>query len=162
MIAATSMHPRASELISELQLEPHPEGGFFREVFRSGRVVQQQDARGLRAALTTIYFLLTKGQHSRWHRVASDEVWHFYAGEPLELFWVDAARVVHRAVLGIGVQVAVVPAGCWQAGRPLGEYALVDCTVGPGFDFKDFELLSVPSAEWQMLEQIPGLPAGLA
>jgi hypothetical protein len=137
------MHSRARDLISELSLQPHPEGGYFREVFRSEHKVQPLDERSARPALTTIYYLLTKGQHGRWHRVASDETWHFYEGDPLEVYWIDGQTVVHQEVLGTGNHpMCVVPSGCWQAAKPLGEYSLVGCTVGPGFDFQDFEILS--------------------
>jgi predicted cupin superfamily sugar epimerase len=159
------MDSRAAHLIRELDLQPHPEGGYFREVFRSAREVQPRDSRPARSALTTIYFLLPEGQHSRWHRVASDEVWHFHEGEPLELFWVDSRGVVHRELLG-GVggsvrPVRVVPAGCWQAARPTGSYALVGCTVGPGFDFDDFEMVDETSPAWEMLQDLDGFPEGL-
>ena len=79
------MHVRAEELIATLGLRPHPEGGFFREIFRSSTLVTPADGRGPRSALTTIYFLLTEGTHSRWHHVISDEVWHLYEGGPLEV-----------------------------------------------------------------------------
>ena len=79
------MHPRAAELITQLQLERHPEGGYYREIFRSADLVEPADGRGPRAALTTIYFLLPAGITSRWHRVTSDEVWHLYEGGPLEV-----------------------------------------------------------------------------
>jgi hypothetical protein len=87
------MRKRAKELISELDVKPHPEGGYFREIFRSKHKVQPLDERSARSALTTIYFLLTKGQYGRWHWVASDEVWHFYEGDPLELYWIDQRDV---------------------------------------------------------------------
>jgi uncharacterized protein len=145
------MHHRANELIRELRLEPHPEGGYFREVFRSTHMVKPLDERPERSALTTIYFLLLKGQHSRWHRVASDEAWHFHEGDPLTVYWIDSADGVHEDVLaggpGNGRPLCVVPAGCWQAARPRGDYSLVGCTVGPGFDFQDFEMISPASAE---------------
>ena len=80
------MRKRAKELISELDVKPHPEGGYFREIFRSKHKVQPLDERSARSALTTIYFLLTKGQYGRWHWVASDEMWHFSEGDPLELY----------------------------------------------------------------------------
>lgn len=80
---------RASDLIELLGLEPHPEGGYYREVFRSGARVVTQDERGPCAALTTILFLLERNRHSRWHRVLSDEVWHLYEGGPLELLELD-------------------------------------------------------------------------
>ena len=140
---------RAAALVRLLDLAPHPEGGRFAEVFRSARPVRGGGERGdaTRAALTTIYFLLTAGEHSRWHRVEADEVWHHHEGAPLELLWVDAERrTLHRATLGpvddAGTRpVAVVPAGCWQAARATGPHTLVGCTVAPGFDFADFALL---------------------
>jgi predicted cupin superfamily sugar epimerase len=138
--------PRAQELIAGLGLQPHPEGGFFREIFRSGATVQPDDGRPQRAAATSIYFLLTRGGHSRWHRVRSDEVWHLYEGGPLELFVAppDGTKV-ERVMLGPALvsdgPVYTVPAGWWQAARPLGPYALAGCTVAPGFEFDDFVLL---------------------
>lgn len=135
------MHPRAAELIRILNLQPHPEGGCYREIFRSAETVQLP--RGVRAAVTTIYFLLAQGQHSRWHRVTSDEVWHWYEGGPLELLVLppDLSRV-ERIVLGPVTHdrqpVHTVPAMWWQAARPLGDFAFVGCTVAPGFDFADF------------------------
>ena len=140
------MHERARALISKLGLEPHPEGGYFREVFRSAHKVKPLDERAERSALTTIYFLLVKNQHSRWHRVASDEAWHFYEGDRLVVYWIDPQNCGHEEVLTDGDPVCVVPAGCWQAAKPRGEYSLVGCTVGPGFDFEDFEMIS-PGSE---------------
>jgi predicted cupin superfamily sugar epimerase len=140
------MDPRAAELIQILRLQPHPEGGHFRELFRSTSRVRPGDGRAERDAVTTIYFLLTKGQHSRWHRVLSDEVWHLYEGGPLELFVAppagDAiARVELSVARGEAGPVHVVPAGSWQAARPRGAYALAGCTVAPGFEFVDFAFL---------------------
>jgi uncharacterized protein len=157
------MHPRAAQLISSLGLTPHPEGGHFREVYRSQSAVTPLDGRAERTALTTIYFLLAAGEVSRWHRVASDEVWHFYEGDPLELLQAEAGfRDVRRTVLGPvdgSLQpVHVVPAHVWQAARPTGAYALVGCTVGPGFDFADFALLADHAAEAvEMRRRQPGL-----
>jgi uncharacterized protein len=136
---------RAAELVSELGLVPHPEGGYYAEVYRSSAVVHPADGRGSRVALTTIYFLLTEAAVSRWHRVRSDEVWHFYEGAPLDL-WLAAPTGddVNRLRLGPldGDQqpVRTVPGGWWQAARSTGAYTLVGCTVGPGFDFSDFAL----------------------
>jgi uncharacterized protein len=158
-------HTRALELIEELGLLPHPEGGHYLEIFRSSAEVQPGDSRPPRAALTTILFLLRAGDHSRWHRVLSDEAWHFQEGDPLELFWVDREENVHREVLSSGGRGArhatVVPAGCWQAARPMGAYALVGCTVGPGFDFDDFEMITGPSPALAALERLPGFPRDL-
>lgn len=142
------MHSRASELIATLDLHPHPEGGYYAEVFRSSARVTPTDARGARSALTTIYFLLPGGASSRWHQVDSDEVWHFYEGDPLELLELDergATLSRHRlGPVGDGdaSPVHTIPAGAWQAARPLGAYTLAGCTVGPGFEFADFRLLA--------------------
>jgi uncharacterized protein len=131
-------------LITTLGLVAHPEGGYYREVYRSPAAVKPLDSRDARSALTTIFFLLPQDQVSRWHRVQSDEVWHFYEGAPLEL-WVtrDLSRIEHHRLGPVepGQQpVLVVPAGSWQAARSTGGYTLVGCTVGPGFDFNDFAL----------------------
>ena len=138
---------RASELIAVLGMQPHPEGGYYVEIHRSAMRVQPADARPARSALTTIFFLLTAGDISRWHRViGSDEVWHFHEGAPLELFTAGLEfETFDRHVVGplTGSQrpVHVVEAGVWQAARSTGEYTLVACSVGPGFDFADFEML---------------------
>jgi hypothetical protein len=133
------VHPRAASLISSLALVPHPEGGWYRQLFRSSSLVTRQADGATRTALTTIYFLLIEGTYSAWHRVLSDEVWHWYEGDALELLTrtssirLDAENRVH-----------VIAAGEWQAARPLGAYALVGCTVGPGFEFADFEMVTGP------------------
>lgn len=157
------MTPRATELIDLLKLKPHPEGGFFREVYRSSHLIHLPDDREERRALTTIYFLLVEGDHSCWHQVKSDEVWHFYEGEALELFCVEPGaaaynRFVVSAVDRIHRPTAVIPAGSWQAARSMGEYALVGCTVGPGFEFKDFRLLrDDPKEENKLRHRFPEL-----
>jgi hypothetical protein len=99
-----------------------------------------------RSALTTIYYLLTDGDFSRWHIVDSDEIWHFYEGDGLELLMVDPTEMIIRQhLLGLNVdgrqQVVVVPRGHWQTARPLGNFALCGCTVGPGFEFSDMRFL---------------------
>lgn len=134
---------RAQALIRELGLQPHPEGGWYAEVFRSTRPVDAQDGREGRVALTTIDFLLERGQASAWHRVRSDEVWHLLEGDGLVLWLLppDLSRV-ERVELG-AVRTGhrprhVVPADWWQAAEPLGDFAYVGATVGPGFDFADF------------------------
>jgi len=132
--------PRAAALVSSLGLAPHPEGGFYREVFRSSTT--QATPRGERAALTTIDFLLARGQCSAWHRVRSDEVWHLLEGGPLRLWLLppDLGRVekVDLGDLGDSPRRHVVPANWWQAAEPLHDFAYVGATVGPGFDFADF------------------------
>lgn len=140
------MHERAIQLIESLQLEPHPEGGYFRKVYHSDHLVQPGDGRAQRVGLSTIYFLLVAADASHWHRVLSDEAWHHYEGAPVETFVADPQfDAVARHVLGPvdeGMRpVNVVPARHWQASRTTGEYALVGCSVGPGFEYDDFEML---------------------
>ena len=133
------MHPRAQQLIDGLRLESHPEGGWYRQVFKSDARVTRTSDGADRSALTTIYFLLVEGTYSAWHRVQSDEVWHFYEGDPLELLTPESVTRLdgdHR--------VHVIRANEWQAARPLGAYTLVGCTVGPGFEFEDFEMKPGP------------------
>ena len=137
---------RFAELIRDLQLVPHPEGSYYREIWRGRLEVEPVDGRGGRAALTSIYFLLPAGAVSRWHRVRSDELWHHYEGAPLELLLVppDEPRLERLRLGPLGPEqepVRCVPARWWQAARSLGSYTLVGCTVGPGFEFSDFELL---------------------
>jgi predicted cupin superfamily sugar epimerase len=140
------MHPRARQLIDDLRLQPHPEGGYFREIHRSSARVRPDDERPDRAAVTSIYFLLVAGQHSRWHRVRSDELWHFYEGEALDLLLAPPTltEVDVRAVStpsGPGQSMQVAPADWWQAARSRGAYSLVGCTVAPGFEYADFAFL---------------------
>jgi predicted cupin superfamily sugar epimerase len=134
-------------LIQSLGLEPHPEGGFYAETFRSSLPVQAHG--GARAASTAIYFLLRAHDVSAFHRVRSDEVWHHYAGDPLELLLLDTGGALSRLRLGTDFAggerpQAVAPAGVLQAARVLPGarhgFALCGCTVAPGFEFADFEL----------------------
>jgi len=139
------MNHRVQDLITALGLTPHPEGGYYGDLYRSVATVLPVDGRGPRAALTTIYFLLPGGAVSRWHRVQSDEVWHFYEGAPLDLWTADphAREVAHHRLGPLDAPqhpVHTVTAGWWQAARSTGAYTLVGCTVGPGFDFTDFTL----------------------
>ena len=129
------MHPRARQLIEQLDLTPHPEGGWYRQVYKSDERVTRHADGAERTALTTIYFLLVKGTYSAWHRVQSDEVWHFYEGDALELLTRDTVTRLDPEN-----RVHVIRANEWQAARPLGSYVLVGCTVGPGFEFDDFEM----------------------
>src|SRR5215469_18171804 len=139
---------QARALIEKLDLKPHPEGGWYREVHRSSERVQAR--RGDRSAITTIYYLLERKQISRWHVVEADEIWHFYEGAPLELVaYEPEARALSGTVLGNTTddhaRAAVIRKGVWQAARSLGDFSLVGCSVGPGFDFEDFRFVaSVP------------------
>ena len=141
------MNSHVERLINDLQLIAHPEGGYYREIFRSERHVGADGGRGQRLGLTAIYFLLSAGQRSRWHRVLSDEAWCHLEGDPLTLLRFDMQSGSHTSAL-LGrfspsmEPVCVVPAGIWQAAEPAGEYALVSCYVGPGFEFEDFSLAS--------------------
>lgn len=122
----------ADRLIDMLGLAPHPEGGWYRETFRDGT-----DGR---AHSTAIYFLLKKGEASRWHRIDAAEVWHYYKGAPLELRIGSDIFVLGANIDEAQVPQLVVPPGAWQAARSLGDYTLVGCTVAPGFDFAHFEM----------------------
>jgi uncharacterized protein len=129
----------ASDIIARLALQPHPEGGHYRETFRDSRC----DADG-RAFSTAIYFLLARGERSHWHRIDAIEVWHYYAGSALSLQIADDGG---RRVVGLGPDLAaaeqpqaIVPPYAWQAAESTGDWTLVGCTVAPGFDFAKFEL----------------------
>ena len=131
----------AADIVRLLDLAPHPEGGHFRETFRDVR----RDESG-RAASTTIYFLLARGERSHWHRIDAVEVWHFYAGAPLRLE-IAADEAAELTVVKLGPDLAggerpqaIVPAGAWQAAESLGAWTLVGCTVAPGFAFERFAL----------------------
>jgi uncharacterized protein len=130
----------AAAVIQLLELKPHPEGGHYRETFRDPAPA------GGRAASTAIYFLLRAGEVSRWHRVDAAEVWHWYAGSPLDLE-IAASLDQPAATVLLGTDLvggarpqAVVPAGYWQRARSTGAWTLVGCTVAPGFEFSGFEI----------------------
>ena len=130
----------AAEIIALLDLAPHPEGGHYRQTWEASA------APGERAAGTAIYFLLAAGEVSHWHRVDAAELWHHYAGAPLDLSIAETASgpAVSRVLgpdLAAGARPQlVVPEGHWQAARSLGAWTLVGCTVSPGFRFEGFEL----------------------
>jgi len=136
------------ELVLELALEPHPEGGFYRQTYRSeGSIARPEGFSGPRSFSTAIYFLLPEGRCSMLHRIRSDEVWHFYAGGPLELFEIDERGALVKTALGADLAAGQLPQYVVKAGRwfgaspfPAAGYSLVGCTVAPGFDFSDFEL----------------------
>ena len=129
-------------MIQQLQLLPHPEGGFYRERYRSPLSVQRSDG-ALRSALTLIDFLLPEGVQSAWHRVlGADETWHFCGGSPLLLHCQADQEPIEEFRLGAHPLPTwqLIPAGCWQAARSTGAWTLVQCTVAPGFSFDDFEM----------------------
>lgn len=142
------MHPRAAELIQALHLAPHPEGGRYRRVYTSTSQLLHNGTT--RPAVTAIHYLLCAGEISRWHRIDADEIWQHHEGDALELMLFDAtANKLERHLLGRSDSnsatnarpIVGVPAGVWQAARPLGDYTLVGCSVAPGFDFAGFALL---------------------
>ncbi len=129
----------AEMLIEKLELQPHPEGGHFREMFRDG------DWPVGRSYSTAIYYLLCAGETSREHRIDAAEIWHYYRGAPLELLILPLGGKPERHVLGPAIEKGerpqvVVPPQAWQAARSLGDYTLVGCTVAPGFLFETFEM----------------------
>ena len=135
----------SAELITQLRLRPHPEGGHFRETYRASELVETP--RGQRAASTAILFLLRAGERSCWHRIHSDEVWHFHGGGVLLIHQLSPSGEAQTTRLGMAVPAGeqpqhVVPAGDWFAAEPAAgsPWCLVSCTVAPGFDFADFEL----------------------
>lgn len=132
-------HPSAADVIARLGLEPHPEGGHYRETFRDSGC----DANG-RSRSTAIYFLLARGERSHWHRIDAVEVWHYYTGDALTLRIADGSET---RIITLGPDIAageapqaIVPAHAWQAAESTGEWTLVGCTVAPGFEFAKFEL----------------------
>lgn len=137
---------KAAALIKDLDLTPHPEGGYYREVYRSDLLLISPRTGKQRAAVTDIYFLLVRGQFSRFHLVIHDEIWNFYEGDPLQLVNFDqTACTLSSTVLGHRTQPVcykhTIRGNTYQAAEPLGDYALVGCTVAPGFDFADFSFL---------------------
>ena len=135
----------AGDIIRKLGLQPHPEGGHYRETWRTPAPA------GERPAGTAIYYLLCEGEVSHWHRVDAAEIWHWYAGVALELSLSAGGKSVERLVLGNELNAGqrpqiIVPANCWQSARSLGEWTLTGCTVSPGFEFDGFEM--APSG-WQ-------------
>jgi predicted cupin superfamily sugar epimerase len=145
------MQDAVKRLVERFELTPHPEGGYFREVFRSALTVDSSRGDGARLVRrsggTLIYFLLAERDFSAFHRVlGADEIWHLYAGGPLELHTIDLGGE-HRAreltaALEHGEPTGVVPAGWWQAARLArgAAWAFCGCTVAPGFEFADFEM----------------------
>jgi len=137
-------------LIKEWQMQPHPEGGWYREMHRSSESVTRSDG-AQRSGFTTILFLLERGSISRWHQVRhADEVWIHLQGSPLSLWDLPehGGTATHK-MLSLQQPIQVIPANHWQAATPEGPYCLVSCCVGPGFDFDDFTMLhNLPQEDW--------------
>ncbi len=139
------------QLIEQYQLQPHPEGGWYKETYRSAEGIAAtalpERFRGERSFSTAIYFLLEQGNFSAFHKIKSDECWHFYAGETLHVYVLHIDGQLEIIKLGTDILNGeifqyVVPANCWFASRPSPEssFCFVGCTVSPGFDFADFEM----------------------
>jgi len=145
------MTPPAAYWVERYRMQPHPEGGFFAETYRSPETISAEALpprfSGARPFGTAIYFLLEGHHFSALHRIQSDEIWHFYAGNPLDVFVLSETGGLETIRLGQNPEAgevfqATVPAGRWFGAKPVSAegYALVGCTVAPGFDFQEFEL----------------------
>jgi uncharacterized protein len=153
---------RAKQFIGQYHLQPHPEGGWYKETYRSKETIAAsalpERFSGERCFSTAIYFLLEQGNFSAFHKIKSDECWHFYAGETLHVYVLYDDGKMELIKLGNDIANGelfqyVVPANCWFASRPAAEstFCFVGCTVAPGFDFTDFEM----AKENELLELYP-------
>ena len=147
---------RINQLIQQFNLEPHPEGGWYCQTYKSDEQITAESLPqrfgGNRAFSTAIYFLLEQGNFSAFHRIKSDECWHFYAGDPLHIYIIQQSGELEHISLGNDFERGqtfqyVVPANCWLASRPApgSNYCFVGCTVSPGFEFDDLELADANS-----------------
>ncbi len=162
------MQITVQHLVAHFELKPHPEGGYYRETYRSEEMVHKEALPdrfpGNRHLSTAICFLLEKGNFSAFHRIRSDELWHFYTGDPLWVHVISPDGKYTKIQLGNKTGnpcfQALVPAGCWFASEtaPDGLFSFVGCTVSPGFDFADFELAerSVLTAAYPNLAELIG------
>ena len=137
------------DYIKELELQKHPEGGFFKETYRSSLTISMNGFEGDRNFLTSIYFLLEANQVSHFHRIKSDELWYFHGGSPCRVHQIDVNGNHSYFDLGIDLHgnqrpFTFVPSGNIFGAEPLGTFTLVSCAVAPGFDFQDFTLLTTP------------------
>ena len=133
---------QSTEIIKQFNLSPHPEGGWFREIIRSKNFLTREDGKK-RNYITGIYYLLERDAISAWHRVKNaDEIWIYLRGDPLNLWRLDNDnKEIKNLILDSNNPVEMISSGYWQAAKSTGEFTLVSCCVGPGFDFKDFEML---------------------
>jgi predicted cupin superfamily sugar epimerase len=146
------MSEKIASIIKNLELQPHPEGGYFKETYRSQGTVDEKSLggkyRGERNYSTCIYFLLTSDDFSALHRIKQDEIWHYYDGSPIRLHMINeqgehSIQMIGKDFEKDQVPQYVVPGGCWFAAQVIepDNYSLVGCTVSPGFSFEDFELV---------------------
>jgi predicted cupin superfamily sugar epimerase len=144
-------------LIDKYQLIPHPEGGYYREVYRSKLSVTSAAIHQDRQAVSHIYFLLPKGQVSRFHHVIHDEIWNFYEGDPIRLIKYNGFKV-EEDIIGPGCKdyAAICEGGVYQAAESTGDYSLAGCTVAPGFEFEDFSFIGDdPETRETLLRRFP-------
>lgn len=152
-----SANSAVNRLIRQFDLRPHPEGGYYRETYRCEERVQRLQSGRERSASTAIYYLLSGNAYSAWHRIRSDELWHFYAGCPLNIHVLDDAGQLRTLRLGNALEEpdtvfqAVVPARCWFAAERIDRqsYSFVGCTVAPGFEFSEFDLADTAQLQMQ-------------
>ncbi|QYD69573.1 cupin domain-containing protein [Paraburkholderia edwinii] len=153
----TNAHSK-DELIRHFDLQPHPEGGYYRETYRAAQTIhRKENANEPRSASTAIYYMLCDGAYSRWHRLKSDELWHFYAGDPLLVRVLDRQGKLTTHRLGNAlthpdtVFQATVLGGDWFAAEceDPASFAVVGCTVAPGFEFSEFEVADVAQLQAQ-------------
>lgn len=139
--------------IEKLELLPHPEGGYYKEIYRDDEILNQecidQRFKGDRNTSTAIYYLLEKGDFSCFHRIKSDEIWHHYSGGPINIYYLQDFKL-HILKLGLNIEegespVCIVPKNTWFAAELASntKYVLAGCTVAPGFDFQDFEMAGI-------------------
>jgi predicted cupin superfamily sugar epimerase len=144
---------KAQQIIDILELQPHPEGGYFKETYRSQSEISSENLgenySSKRNFSTCIYFLLTSDKFSALHRIEQDEIWHFYDGSPIKLHMINSHGEHSFKIIGRNLEKGeipqyIVPGGCWFAGEVVepDSFSLIGCTVSPGFDFDDFELKS--------------------
>jgi len=130
-------------LVDALHLQPHPEGGFYSEVYRSQAIVKDS-GQVEKSAFTSIYYLLSGSDFSSWHRIKSDEAWYFHSGCDVLIYFFDENKLLQTVQLGLESKhfQTTIPANTWFAAKPINEaaFCLVSCAVAPGFDFKDFEI----------------------
>lgn len=140
----------ADKIISALELKPHPEGGYYKEVYRAGMTteISQPERKVERQLATSIYFLLKRNDISKFHQLTSDELWYFHYGAPVKVIIIDKHGVLKHQILGCNIEKGekpqiIIPAGCIFAAKTIddGEFALMGCMVTPGFDFDDFRML---------------------
>lgn len=137
------MHKEAAKLVKKLELEKHSEGGYFKQTYRSETIVNIEGYDGQRNISTAIYYMLIGEQFSAFHRIKSDEIWHYYAGGSITLYAIDNEGKLSKIKIGkSGRPQAIIKAGTWFAAAldSRRSYCLLGCTVSPGFDYRDWEL----------------------